>query len=114
MNAFRDLGRIECTTPLSDDPQPIGLKRELADLYEAKINFLRCIFSFDIGCAIVWASSGQNYSLVKMKSGILGYRSDAYRDHKMIDEIMAHSQSTKAIPSVNGLGSHAYLQYIIG
>ena len=54
VNAFRDLGQIECTTPLSDGDQPISLTRAVVDLYEARINFLRCIFSFDIGCAIVW------------------------------------------------------------
>jgi asparagine synthase (glutamine-hydrolysing) len=114
VNAFADLGRIECTTPLSADPSPIGLARAVVELCEAKTNFLRCLFSFDIGCAMVWASSGQNYSLVKMKSGILGYRSDAYRDYRIIDEIIVHSQTTKSIPSANGLGAHAYLTHIIG
>lgn len=115
VNAFRDLGQIDCTTTLSDKHQRNSLLDDYLAIYRQKVNFFVCIFSpSDIGCALVWAFTGHNLSLVKMKSAVFGYRSDSYHEYKSINEIIVHTQNARSIPSPNGLGAHTYLSRIIG
>ena len=114
VDSLRDVGRIDCTTPLSDNSKMINLSKKIVIAVRDELNFLANISSFNIEWAVLWSSKSQNPGLVKIRQKLFGYDYYSYHNHKWINDIIVYSQSTGFIPPINGIGTIDFLIQTIG
>ena len=112
VNAFRDLRRIDCTTPISDKLRIISAKNKIMHIIWSRVNFFNT-GSFDPKAAIFWAITGDNPGIFEIKNKCFGYNPESHFDSELMNEIMVHSSKTGFIPIVNSLGAHAFLNEVI-
>ena len=107
-----ELGRIDCTTSLPDNPRLQGLTNKISGLFWNKVNFFNSN-SFNTESALIWVFTKQNPGLFKIENKLSGYKPGSCCDSEIIREIVIHSRNARSMPSINGLGTYAYLTDIV-